>query len=297
MRAGERSDPEAGDVAAISRGQDLPRGGARAARGGLVLALVLAISLGGVAGAQVGSSGREPSPYQGARTVRPDPSSRPPVGPPVRPNAFAPAPAAHRSRPSLLVRVLGPMPATARPGGGRVVGSVPATSRYYHVPLVAWVIRTADHGRFGLVSLPYRGARQAGWIPLDGLPRSRTPIEVRIDLSRHELVVERLGRVILRAPAATGAAGSPTPPGRYFVTDRVPFPAGSPYGTFAFGLSGIQTHLPPGWTGGDQLAIHGTNDPGSIGTSASAGCVRVAETVLARLRPLLRLGTPVVIRP
>ncbi|HZP89782.1 MAG TPA: L,D-transpeptidase [Actinomycetota bacterium] len=191
----------------------------------------------------------------------------------------------------------GPMRVTARPGGGRVIGTFPATSRYYQVPLVAWVIRTTDHGRFGLVTLPYSGTRQTGWIPLDGLPRSRTPIEVRVDLSRHELIALRLDRVILRAPAATGASDSPTPPGRYFVTDRVPFPAGGPYGTFAFGLSGIQTHLPPGWTGGDQLAIHGTNDPGSIGASASAGCIRVSEAVLARLRPLLRLGTPVVIRP
>ncbi len=53
-----------------------------------------------------------------------------------------------------------------------------------------------------------------------------------------------------RAPAATGAPSTPTPVGRYFVSDRVPFPAGSTYGTFAFGLSGIQTHLPAGWTGG-----------------------------------------------
>ncbi|HZP90277.1 MAG TPA: L,D-transpeptidase [Actinomycetota bacterium] len=189
------------------------------------------------------------------------------------------------------------MRVTARPGGGGVVGNLPPTSRYYHTPLVAWVLHTADHGRFGLVTLPYSGTRRTGWISLDGLRRSRTPIRVWVDLSRHELVVRRLGREILHAPAATGAPDSPTPIGRYFVTDRVPFPKGSAYGTFAFGLSGIQVHLPPGWTGGDQLAIHGTNDPGSIGTSASAGCVRVSEAVLARLRPLLRLGTPVVVRP
>ena len=45
--------------------------------------------------------------------------------------------------------------------------------------------------------------------------------------------------------------------GRYFVTDRVPVYVGSPYGSFAFGLSGIQPNLPAGWSGGDQLAIHG----------------------------------------
>ena len=101
----------------------------------------------------------------------------------------------------------------------------------------------------------------------------------------------------MRFPAAVGAPASPTPPGDYFVTDRVAFPDGGVLGTFAFGISGIQTRLPPGWSGGNQLAIHGTNLPASIGTPASAGCVRVSETALVRLEPLLRLGTPVIIRP
>jgi lipoprotein-anchoring transpeptidase ErfK/SrfK len=77
----------------------------------------------------------------------------------------------------------------------------------------------------------------------------------------------------------------------------VPFPAGSAYGSFAFGISGIQPRLPAGWTGGDQLAIHGTNAPWTIGTDASAGCLRASEATLAKLKPLLRLGTPVVIVP
>jgi lipoprotein-anchoring transpeptidase ErfK/SrfK len=85
--------------------------------------------------------------------------------------------------------------------------------------------------------------------------------------------------------------------GEYFVTDRVPFSAGGPLGSFAFGISGIQPRLPAGWSGGNQLAIHGTNDPWSIGRSASAGCVRVSETTLDRLIPLLVYGTPVIVHP
>jgi lipoprotein-anchoring transpeptidase ErfK/SrfK len=189
------------------------------------------------------------------------------------------------------------MPVTTRPGGGRAIGTFPATSRYYHVRLVAWVLRTADHGRFGLVTLPYSGTGRTGWISLRGLHRSRTPIEVRVDLSRHTLFVERSGHVVLLFPTTTGDPSSPTPPGRYFVTDRVAFDPGSVYGTFAFGISGIQTRLPAGWAGGNQLAIHGTNEPSSIGASASAGCLRVSEKALSELRPLLRLGTPVVIEP
>jgi lipoprotein-anchoring transpeptidase ErfK/SrfK len=195
----------------------------------------------------------------------------------------------------LLVEVTRPMRVTARPGGGRVVGTMPEGSRFYDQPIVAWVIDVSDDGRFGLVPVPYAGADVAGWIPLRGLEQRATHIEVRVDLSEHRIVVLRGDRVLFRAPAATGTAVSPTPVGNYFVTDRVAFPSGGSLGTFAFGISGIQTDLPPGWSGGDQLAIHGTNAPGTIGTSASAGCLRVSEQALERLRPLLRPGTPVIV--
>ena len=105
------------------------------------------------------------------------------------------------------------------------------------------------------------------------------------------------GHVRYRVTAATGASWSPTPAGDYVVTDRVPFGSGSALGSFAFGISGIQPRLPAGWSGGNQLAIHGTNDPSSIGRSVSAGCVRVSEWSLAHFKPLLQLGTPVLIRP
>ena len=198
---------------------------------------------------------------------------------------------------SLLAHLERSVPITSRPGGGRTISTMPATSRYYGEPLVAWVRRVSDDDRFGLVSIPYVAGTPTGWIALRGLELSTTDIAVEADRSGHALVVRRAGEVILRAPAATGAASSPTPTGAYFVTDRVAFPRGGALGTFAFGISGIQPNLPPGWDGGDQLAIHGTDDPASIAASASAGCLRVAERVLDRLRPLLGLGTPVVIVP
>jgi lipoprotein-anchoring transpeptidase ErfK/SrfK len=107
--------------------------------------------------------------------------------------------------------------------------------------------------------------------------------------------VERLGKVVLRLKAATGAPSTPTPPGLFFVTDRLAFSAGSIYGSFVFGISDVQIHL-SNWPH-NQLAIHGTNNPGSIGLSASSGCLRVSERSLALLKPLLGIGTPVVIQP
>jgi lipoprotein-anchoring transpeptidase ErfK/SrfK len=197
----------------------------------------------------------------------------------------------------LLVKIEGNLPVTSRPGGGRAVGVMPASSLQFHFPTVAWVLKRSDDRRFGKVTVPYSGSRRTGWIPLKGLERSHTSVMVHADVSRHRITVRKGDRVLMRIPAATGAPWSPTPTGRFFVTDRVPFSRGSYYGSFAFGISDVQTRLPRGWSGGSQLAIHGTNNPASIGRSASAGCLRVSEWALSRLRPLLRLGTPVVIVP
>jgi hypothetical protein len=46
---------------------------------------------------------------------------------------------------------------------------------------------------------------------------------------------------------------------------------------------------------GDGYGIHGTNDPGSIGRSASHGCVRLRNEDIARLYDMVEVGTPVYI--
>ena len=205
-----------------------------------------------------------------------------------------PSPWAHAS---LLVHVpAGGLTAHREPSASSpAVGTVAATSKYYGVPIVIRLDAINEAGTWGRVELPYVWPRRDGWIRLAGLARGQTFLHVDVDLSEHRVRVFKRDVLLYSVAAAIGAPSSPTPPGHYVVTDRVPFPAGSALGSFAFGISGIQPHLPAGWTGGNQLAIHGTNEPSSIGTSASAGCVRVSEWALQRLEPLLRLGTPVVI--
>jgi len=227
-----------------------------------------------------------------------------PVGPVVRAAVLdaplvAPLNAPRPAEPvtALLVRVPHAMAVRAHPSGSaNVVGTMPSGSKYYDVPITAWVEEVSPDGRWGRVEIPYVWPRRHGWIPLRGLARRTTAVEVHADLSERRITVTKFGRVLFGMPAAIGSAGSPTPPGEYFVTDRISF-SGGYLGTFAFGISGIQPRLPPGWSGGNQLAIHGTNAPSSIGTPASAGCLRVSERSLDRLKPLLRLGTPVIVVP
>jgi lipoprotein-anchoring transpeptidase ErfK/SrfK len=198
---------------------------------------------------------------------------------------------------NLLVRVPRDLAARAEPrAGAKVVGAIPSDSKYYDVAITAWVEEVSPDGRWGRVEIPYVWPRRHGWIALRGLARATSNVQVHVDLSEHRITVTKFGRPIFGMSAATGAAASPTPVGEYFVTDRIPF-SGGYLGTFAFGISGIQPRLPAGWSGGNQLAIHGTNDSSSIGRSVSAGCLRVSERSLDRLRPLLQLGTPVIVVP
>jgi hypothetical protein len=269
------------------------------------LAIVLTIALGllaptaaNIVGAQAGALDlpARQAPISTTASSRPRGFAPPASG--VRPNPGRIARAAARVArwTNVLVRVPRTLPAYARPAAGAArVGMVPAASKYYGIPIVAWVETVSADGRWGLLELPYSWPRREGWIRLKGLARWATRVRVEVDLSAHVVTVRRLGRVLFRAPGATGSPSSPTPVGEYFVTDRVPFSTGSALGSFAFGISGIQPRLPAGWSGGNQLAIHGTNDPSSIGRSVSAGCVRVSESTLDRLIPLLRYGTPVIV--
>ena len=71
---------------------------------------------------------------------------------------------------------------------------------------------------------------------------------------------------------------------------------GAYYGCCVLALNGHQPKLPAGWSGGDRLAIHGTDSPGTIGTPASAGCLRAGDADLEVLMRRVPVGTPVFIR-
>ncbi len=161
-----------------------------------------------------------------------------------------------------------------------------------------WAVRTSANGAWAEVVLPVERNGTTGWITLRGRRIVHTPIWVSAALDSRRLAVMNGTRVIASFRTAIGATSTPTPTGRFSVTDLVATgDPGGPFGWFAFGLSGHQPNLPPGWSGGDQLAIHGTNEPSTIGLPASHGCLRVASASLVVLRRYLRLGTPVIIAP
>jgi lipoprotein-anchoring transpeptidase ErfK/SrfK len=133
-----------------------------------------------------------------------------------------------------------------------------------------------------------------GWVPRNELALRPVAWSIRISLGAQQLVLSRDGVVVRRVPVGVGSAGSPTPPGRYVVTDHVdPASYGaSGYGCCILALSGHQPHPPAGWSRNRdwRLAIHG----GAQG-AVSAGCVHADEATLRYLMRMTPLGTPVTI--
>jgi hypothetical protein len=181
--------------------------------------------------------------------------------------------------------------------GGPVSGSIPATTQL-GTPTWTWAVSTTPNGSWGRVILPGLPNNRTGWVHLIGLTLRHTSWWVRATLHTHRLLLLDGNRMVAAFLVGVGAPDSPTPTGRYNVTDLVATgDASGPFGWYAFGLSGHQPNLPGGWTGGTQLAIHGTNIPSSIGGNESAGCLHLTASALGVLKAHLILGSPVVIRP
>ena len=120
---------------------------------------------------------------------------------------------------------------------------------------------------------------------------------MRANLKKRRLYVQHNGSTVRKFVIAVGRPGNGTPPGRFSVTDklRVTDP-GSPYGCCVLALSGHQTHLPPGWPGGDRLAVHATKELTSLGQAASLGCMRVTSAQARWLIKTIPLGTPLFVK-
>ena len=181
----------------------------------------------------------------------------------------------------------------ARPGG-RVLAKVKSATQFGGRPALA-VVRE-ESGWLG-VSAPQLPNGRLGWVRRETVRISLTRISLLADLSEHTLTVREGGRAVRTIRVAIGAAHTPTPTGRFAVTDKF---AGSRYGSYlgccVLALSGHQTNLPPGWDGGDLLGIHGTDAEWAIGLPISAGCLRAADEDMRYLMRAVPVGTPVFIR-
>jgi lipoprotein-anchoring transpeptidase ErfK/SrfK len=146
------------------------------------------------------------------------------------------------------------------------------------------------------VELPLRPNGITGWVRARNVQRASVRTRITVDLSERRVRLYRQGRLVLSSRAAVGSSATPTPLGRYYVNQRlVPRDTAGPFGPGAVGISAFSPVL-TGWAQGGPIAIHGTNEPWSIGRAVSNGCIRLPNPVLRRLFRQALAGTPVLIR-
>jgi lipoprotein-anchoring transpeptidase ErfK/SrfK len=193
--------------------------------------------------------------------------------------------------------------ATVRPGervalhespGGIVLDRVGAHTEFGSMR-VLWIERRKGNW-FG-APVPELPDGRLGWFRNDprALALSQTRFWITADVSTERLELHYGDRVLDSFPVSVGTPSSPTPLGDYAVTDGLVGKGLGPwYGCCVLALSGHQPNLPPGWIGGNRMAIHGT--PGTVGGATSSGCLRASDPDMISLFARVPLGAPVFIR-
>ena len=187
---------------------------------------------------------------------------------------------------TLTARVIERAQLRAAPAG-RVVAPVGRYTEYGDRRVYRVVARRGD---WLAVLAPERPNGRAGWIAADHAVLGSVRWSITVDRSARRLVLRRSGRVVRKLLVTVGARSSPTPLGRFAVTDKLWMEPGSVYGCCALALSGNQTR---GRLAGVRLAIHGTRLPERLGRAASNGCARATARDLRRLMRTVPRGTPV----
>lgn len=147
------------------------------------------------------------------------------------------------------------------------------------------------------VHLPVQPNGSTGWVRRGEVELSNNPYRMEIDRAGHSLRVFYLNDLWLETTVAIGTGATPTPVGDFYLLDLLQPPdSDGPYGPYAFGLSGFSEVL-TSFGGADTaiIGIHGTNDPATLGSDVSQGCVRLENSIIEQFASTLPLGTLVQI--
>ena len=100
--------------------------------------------------------------------------------------------------------------------------------------------------------------------------------------------------MLLRAPVGVGTPDAPTPPGEFYVRNKLTRYRSPAYGPVAFGTSARSPTLTD-WPAGGFVGIHGTDRPDLLPGRVSHGCIRMRNADILRLERLMPVGTPLTI--
>ena len=223
------------------------------------------------------------------------------AGPRASETATVNAPRPIASRPTTkeawTARIVIPVNARSAPrASARRIAKLGAAAPYNGGPNVLLVLAarsTRADGVWYKVRLLSRPNDAAGWVPADGVRVVRTPYRISVRLSTRTLQLHKAGKVVGSWKVAVGTSANPTPTGSFALSEivRQRNPRGF-FGTYILTLSAHSVNLSE-FDGGDgRVALHGTSQPQYLGQAVSHGCVRLANSVAARIPKPLPPGAP-----
>lgn len=112
-------------------------------------------------------------------------------------------------------------------------------------------------------------------------PKPPPPLRIQIDTDSRMLTVFSAGKAYASFPVAVGRPALPTPHGHWAVKNKAHWGGG-------FGTRWMELTVPFGIYG-----VHGTSNPGSIGSFASHGCIRMFNRHVETVYSWVDIGTPV----
>jgi hypothetical protein len=156
--------------------------------------------------------------------------------------------------------------------------------------------RSLPDGLWARIRLPVLPNNRTGWVPRNALGGYHfVHTRLVVDRTRFTATLLRDGRKVFTAPVGVGKPESPTPPGEFYVRNRLSGFGDPFYGPVAFGTSARSAVLTD-WPDGGFVGIHGTNEPSLIPGRVSHGCIRLRNADILRLSRVMPVGTPVMIR-
>jgi lipoprotein-anchoring transpeptidase ErfK/SrfK len=148
------------------------------------------------------------------------------------------------------------------------------------------------------VRLPILPNNSTGWVPKSALG-TITPVHTHLYVNRETqtLVLKRDGKTIFTTRVGVGKTApgwGPTPPGQFYIRDKLTNFHNAFYGPIAFGTSARSAVLTE-WPGGGFVGVHGTNEPQLIPGYISHGCIRLKNDAIIKLSHLMTVGTPLTV--
>ncbi len=176
------------------------------------------------------------------------------------------------------------------------------------------LLEIAREFNVGYVAIVAANPEVDPWLPGDGTALTLPTVHllpnterrgIVINLSEMRLYYFRPNEAVLSFPIGIGSEGRETLVGTTRVVSKRPNPTWYPPPAKRAEDPDLPAIVPPGpdnplgdfalYLGWPRYLIHGTNRPYGVGRRLSAGCIRLYPEDIARLYPMVSIGTPVTV--